>query len=114
MWEKRAKDKGVPFAMNASDLVDIATGLLPTHCRIFPHIKLDYDAGPDHRYWASLDRIAPELGYTSGNIWVISNAANMWKSNGSNPAERKRIVEIMTGFPSKAVNNQDQISLFDI
>ena len=31
----------------------------------------------------SLDKIIPELGYVKGNVWVISNKANMIKSNAS-------------------------------
>jgi hypothetical protein len=114
MWgiKPRAEKKGVPFDMKESDLVDTRTGKLPEFCPIFPHIKLDYDAGSDRRTWACVDRIVPELGYTSGNVWVISQAANTWKSNGSNPAERSRIVEIMIGRTKKKVNVQ-QPSLFD-
>lgn len=31
----------------------------------------------------SIDRIIPELGYTKGNIRVISNRANLLKSNAT-------------------------------
>ena len=102
----RAKKKGVPFNMEQSDLLDPLTGKLPEFCRYFPHIKLDYTAGQDKRIWASVDRIVPELGYTKGNICVIWMPANWWKSNGSNPAERARIVEIMRG--KKKPKNSEQ------
>lgn len=108
----RAKKKGVPFNMKASDLLDVNTGKLPEFCPIFPHVRLDYNAGPDRRCWASVDRIVPELGYTKGNVAVISNGANTWKSNGSNAAERARIVEIMTGRKTKIEPNEKQPSLF--
>lgn len=97
----RAAKKGVPFDMTKDDLLDKHTGKLPELCPIFPHIKIDYEAGPDRRCWPSVDRIVPELGYITGNVWVISNGANMWKTNGSNPAERRRITQIMTGSPKK-------------
>ena len=93
----RAAKKGLPFDMTTDDLLDKETGNLPISCPIFPHIVLDYRAGGDQRLWASVDKIVPKLGYVSGNVWVISKAANTWKSNGSNRAERERIVEIMTG-----------------
>lgn len=90
----RAKDKHLSFNMVPSDL-HTEMGHLPIFCPIFPHIRLDYFAGPDRRYWPSVDKIVPQLGYISGNVWIISMAANTWKTNGSNSEERKRIVEIM-------------------
>jgi hypothetical protein len=113
MCIKRALKKGVSFDMTENDLYD-STGELPTHCPIFPSVVLDYKAGPNRRNWASVDRIVPELGYVTGNVWVISNGANTWKSNGSNSEERKRILQIITGSrkgKSREVN-QDQGSLF--
>lgn len=111
-WSIRAKEKGVPYSLQASDLMDANTGELPVSCRIFPHINLDYCAGPDQRLWASLDRIVPELGYVSGNVWIISKAANTWKSNGSNPAERRRIIQIMRGREKKVSYASSQMPLF--
>lgn len=113
-WSIRSKAKGVPYSLEASDLMDENTGELPVFCRIFPHIRLDYCAGPDQRLWASLDRIVPELGYVSGNVWVISKAANTWKSNGSNPAERRRITQIMRGNQKKVLDDSSQMSLFSL
>lgn len=112
-WSIRAKAKGVPFSLTLNDLLDINTGKLPVYCRIFPHITLDYCAGPDQRLYASLDRIVPELGYVSGNVWIISKSANTWKSNGSNPQERRRIVQIMLGRTKRnPVVDTGQGSLF--
>ena len=108
----RAEKKGVPFDMKPEDLYD-NSGALPKVCPIFPHIRLDYDAGSDRRTWSCVDRIVPELGYVTGNVWVISQAANTWKSNGSNASERKRIVEIMTGRTRKTLTEENQPSLFD-
>jgi hypothetical protein len=111
---RRAKKKGVPFDMKASDLFDPKTGAVPEFCPIFPHIRIDYNGGPDRRCWPSVDRIVPELGYVTGNVWVISFSANTWKMNGSNPAERKRIVAIMTGTRrNKNEPSTNQPSLFD-
>lgn len=112
----RAAKKGIPFDMKEADLLDPKTGKLPTSCPIFPHIILDYKAGGDQRLWASVDKIVPELGYTSGNVWIISKAANFWKSNGSNPAERRRIIEIMRGNKSrsKPFDSSSQGELFAV
>jgi hypothetical protein len=110
---RRAKKKGVPFDMKESDLHDPRTGKLPEFCPIFKQIRIDYNAGPDRRCWPSVDRIVPELGYVSGNVWVISFGANTWKSNGSNSEERARIIEIMKGRKKKKEPNTQQQSLFD-
>lgn len=115
--KRRAKQKGILFDLESSDLLD-HTGQLPEYCVIFPHIKLDYLGGADRRIWASVDRIVPELGYTKGNVCVISFGANIWKSNGSNEAERKRIIEIMTGSRTdkrkNVVTNDEQGLLFSL
>lgn len=100
----RANQKGIPFNIDSTDLLG-SDGSLPKFCCIFPHIEMDYKAGSDRRLWASVDRIVPELGYTKGNVCVISFAANIWKNNGSNEAERKRIIEIMTGNKIKVRGN---------
>jgi hypothetical protein len=111
--KERANKKRVPFDLTEEDLANPTTGELPIFCPIFPHIKLDYQAGRDRRCWASVDRIVPELGYVKSNIGVISFAANIWKSNGSNPAERERIVAIMQGQKKPKPPIPDQPSLFD-
>lgn len=112
---RKALKRGLPFGMKENDLFDKNTGKLPSNCPIFPHIHLDYNAGPDQRLWASVDKIVPELGYVSGNVWIVSMAANTWKSNGSNAAERERIVEIMIGKkPSTKPVDTGQGSLFDL
>lgn len=109
---KRATQKGVPRGMKSSDLYDPNTGELPIYCPIFPHIKLDYTSGPDMRLWASVDRKVPELGYTSGNVWIISMAANTWKSNGSNPAERAIISKFMASKQIEIKTSDEQLPLF--
>lgn len=102
-WAKRhvnssrqsAAKKSVPFDLCVSDFYDSMTGNLPDRCPIFPSVVLDYEAGPNRRNWASVDRIVPELGYVKGNVCIISYGANTWKSNGSSPEERKRILQII-------------------
>jgi hypothetical protein len=112
---KRAREKHIPRNFKPSDLYNVATGALPVFCPIFPHIKLDYNKGRDMRCWASVDRKVPELGYVSGNVWVISMAANTWKSNGSNPQERARIVALMSMKKHRDKSNKiNQLSLFSM
>lgn len=113
--KRRAKQKGTPFNLEPCDLL-CSDGSLPEYCVVFPHIKLDYKAGADRRLWASVDRIVPELGYTKGNVCIISFGANLWKNNGSNEEERKRIIEIMVGKPqrTKPIDSVEQGSLFAV
>lgn len=108
----RGREKSVPRGMKGSDLLDPNTGTLPEFCPIFPHIRLDYAQGNDRRCWASVDRKVPELGYTSGNVWIISIAANTWKSNGSNPTERAAIIKLMAPKKSTPKLPNAQIPLF--
>lgn len=108
----RARIKNIPRGMKPRDLYTATTGKLPEFCPIFPHIKLDYQHNTDMRCWPTVDRIVPELGYVSDNVWVISWAANTWKSNGSNPEERKRITALMAPKPKKQQINPNQQSLF--
>lgn len=112
---KRAREKGLPQGMKPIDLYDPKSGALPIFCPIFPNIRLDYNQGPDRRCWASVDKKVPILGYVTDNVWVVSMAANIWKSNGSNPEERARIIEIMSPKPKSKprINNPAQNSLFD-
>ena len=114
--KQNASKKGVLFDMDVTDLYDPRTGELPTHCPIFPSVVLDYEAGPNRRHWASVDRIVPELGYVSGNVCIISYGANTWKSNGSSPEERRRIIQIIAGSrKGKQIEvNQEQGSLFSL
>ena len=122
-WERKAADrcnqrarkKGLPYGMKPADLYDQKLGALPVFCPYFPEIILDYNHGPDRRHWASVDKIVPALGYVSGNVCVASMTANTWKSNGSSPTERARIIEILSPKKNQKSrpNNQEQNSLFD-
>lgn len=81
-------------------LVDLTPGLLvplPTHCPVFPLIKLIFHivlwesglrAGPketaiDRDCSLSLDRIDNEQDYVDGNVIFVSNRANTLKSNAT-------------------------------
>lgn len=76
--KSRCKIKGIPFDLNLEDII------IPTHCPI-----LGIELTPNHGrsgYFddsPSLDRIKPEGGYLKGNVRVISNRANMLKSNAT-------------------------------
>lgn len=76
--KKRAKQKNVPFNINEEDVV------VPSICPILG-IPLERGLGKKvpQPNSPSLDRIVPEKGYVKGNVIVISQRANMIKSNAT-------------------------------
>jgi hypothetical protein len=47
-------------------------------------VEIDYENNQkDWRFWPSIDRINNKIGYTPGNVWVISAWANAIKSNAT-------------------------------
>lgn len=81
--KRRAAQKGVPFAIEPSDIV------IPERCpilgiplRIGVHGFRVHEFGGDEDSM-SLDRIVPELGYVPGNVAVISWRANRLKNNAT-------------------------------
>lgn len=71
-----AKKKGLPFNLEAEDII------IPEFCPVLG-IKL---AKSDHKQGGSspsLDKIVPEKGYVKGNVRVISQRANLLKSNAT-------------------------------
>lgn len=72
----RAKKKGIPFDITIEDFI------LPEKCPLL-EIPLTVGYGNSQENSYSLDKIIPDLGYVKGNVWVISNKANMIKNNAS-------------------------------
>lgn len=74
----RAKKQGVPFDIEKSDLV------IPELCPVLG-MPLVCNAGTGNakQNSPSLDKIVPELGYTKGNIQIISYLANAMKSDAT-------------------------------
>lgn len=75
----RAKETGVPFAITIDDIT------IPSHC---PILGIPLEVSRGHKGAAnatspSLDKIIPEAGYVKGNIQIISQRANMIKSNAT-------------------------------
>lgn len=78
LWQiakARAKERGVPFSIEPSDIV------IPDTCPIL-NIPLVFHTGIKGGDVDSptLDRIVPELGYVKGNIGVMSLRANAIKN----------------------------------
>jgi hypothetical protein len=97
---ERARKKKVPFAMQKNDLLPI-----PKFCPVIG-IELDYQSGPLRQSWASIDRVRPHLGYVTGNVRIISMAANSAKMDG--------VLDFITPRKPKVSNkNLSQLLLFD-
>lgn len=73
---QRAKTTGIPFNLDVSDII------IPDYCPILG-IALAPNRGKVKDNSATVDRIVPELGYTKGNIQVLSHKANAMKYNAT-------------------------------
>lgn len=71
----RCKKKGIPFDINAEDIV------IPAHCPVYGIPLFWTDKITDNT--PSVDRFNPMKGYTKDNICVISYAANRHKNNAT-------------------------------
>jgi hypothetical protein len=84
---KRARERGLPFNIEESDIIipefcpALGMRLVCNNCKV-------QDNSP------TLDRVIPELGYTKGNVEVISWRANKAKGNASIEELEKLIVYI--------------------
>jgi hypothetical protein len=71
----RARKRGTPFTLTLEDIPPI-----PERCPILG-TDMRHSHGRGRPDSPSLDCFDPALGYVPGNIWWISNKANMMKSN---------------------------------
>ncbi len=74
--KKRCRENGICCDIKTYKEIEI-----PTHCP-YLNVELAYD-GTRGKNAASIDKIIPELGYTKGNIQIISMLANQMKSNAT-------------------------------
>lgn len=76
----RAKTKDIPFNIDKSDII------IPDFCPLLG-IKLQRNTGGRAKDNSpSIDKIIPHLGYTKGNVRIISYKANVMK-NDATPKE---------------------------
>lgn len=88
--KKRANKNNLLFDITLDFLESIA----PEKCPVF-NIPLDYSYGNKKHVQPnspSLDRIDPAKGYTTDNVWIISNRANTIKSNAY-PSELRKVAD---------------------
>lgn len=72
-----AKKRGIEFSLQPSDIV------FPEVCPILGIKLLNHGKGGPQPNSPSLDRLDPSKGYIPGNVNVISNKANIIKSNAT-------------------------------
>lgn len=72
----RARKAGVPFNLTVEDLH------IPDRCPILG-LELRFGVGMPTNNSPSLDKVVPSAGYVRGNCVIISNRANMLKSNAT-------------------------------
>lgn len=75
--KERALKDGIPFNLELDDII------IPTHC---PYLGMELTHHLGKGYLdsnSSIDKIIPELGYTKGNIQVISRLANQMKNSAT-------------------------------
>lgn len=70
----RAKKYGIPFNLSKQDFV------IPAVCPLLG-IPISPVGSKRSDNSPSLDKIDPKKGYTTGNVWVISDKANRMKQN---------------------------------
>lgn len=91
MWSsarKRAKQKGLEFNIELSDIV------IPEYCPVLG-MKLSRKNSKQKDNSPSLDRIDNTKGYVKGNVIVVSYKANRLKSDATMP-ELQHVVNFYT------------------
>ena len=94
--KQRAKKAGIKLNITFADIH------IPLFCPLLGiRLKPCIGQGPDDAS-PTLDRLRPHLGYTKGNVWVISNRANRAKSNLSLSELELLVKSLRKVFRSKA------------
>jgi len=75
--KQRAKDKGLMFDIHYEDIQ------IPNLCPVLKIPMLPSTDGSQNDNSPSLDRLVPYLGYTKGNVRVISMKANRIKTDAT-------------------------------
>ena len=98
--KKRAKKYNLPFNITENDFE------IPDVCPVL-EIPIKPGIGKHHIQPDSptLDRVIPELGYVKGNIIIISNKANIIKSNAT-PKEIITVGEFYKKLLEEAKKNE--------
>ena len=75
---RRANRDGIQFNLTEEDIA------IPSHCPVLGiELNWHHEKKGFHPDSPSVDRIRPELGYTKGNVRIISNRANLLKNDAT-------------------------------
>lgn len=102
----RASELGLPFDLDLSDLI------IPDTCPILdiPIFRNTGKHGPSSNS-PSVDRINPSLGYVKGNVWIISQRANVMKNDASFKELERFANWVKTSLPSlKTFTNSSDLA----
>lgn len=91
----RAKANEIPFSITIADVV------IPDVCPVLG-IPIRTKGGRENA--PSLDKVIPSLGYTTGNVRVISMRANRLKSDAT-PEELRALAEYVETHQAGRTNN---------
>jgi hypothetical protein len=92
LWsaKARAHKHDIPFNLTEDDIS------IPDKCPVLGfNLESQYGKGRLAYNSPTLDRIRPELGYTKGNVIVVSHRANRIKSDAT-PYEIKKVAEFFS------------------
>ncbi len=90
----RAKKHGLPFDLEEHDIV------IPDTCPVLG-LKLEIGSRSNNAKSPSIDKIIPALGYTKGNVHIVSNRANVMK-NDATPEELRMFAKwVLKTFPEE-------------
>jgi hypothetical protein len=84
----RARQFGIQIDIDIEDIV------IPSHC---PVLGIEISTSGNKNNSPSLDKIIPELGYTKGNVRVISWRAN-WIKNNATAEEIEKLYKDSLGW----------------
>lgn len=82
--KSRAKRKNIPFNISVEDLISLAEEqnfLCALTGDLLSFVASKGGINDNRKLTASIDRIVPELGYTKGNIQLVSFKANFMKNS---------------------------------
>lgn len=76
--KRRASIENLPFDIGYTDIE------IPEYCPLLG-IRLNKHVGEGEAKFDSptIDKLIPSLGYTKGNVWIVSRRANMIKSDAT-------------------------------
>ncbi len=77
-----SRKRALAYSLDRDIDTEFLISIAPTHCPVLG-FELKYGGGDKKKNSCSLDRIDSNLGYVKSNVQIISNLANLMKSNAT-------------------------------